>query len=59
MTTKIEKVNPSLELVFVDRLFLHNRDQEKTIVRFTLSGDGKVVGMNRNPKVLTPYALES
>lgn len=58
ITTKIEKVNPSLSLVFVDQFELTRRDEERTVVRFTLSGEGELSDVNRNPKILTPYALE-
>ncbi len=56
-TVKVEKVNPRLELVFVDQVTLERRDVEKTVVRFTLGGDGRFSGVSRIPKVLTPYGL--
>lgn len=57
-TVKIEKVNPSLKLVFVDQVTLENLDDEKTVVRFQLDGNGEVMGMNRLAKTLTPYQLD-
>ena len=58
VTVRIEKVNPTLTTVFVDRVVLEKENDEITVVRFTLAGDGSVVRMNSLPKVLTPYALE-
>jgi hypothetical protein len=58
VTVKIEKVNPSLKLVYYDEVMLERVDVEKTVLRFTLSGDGEFQGINHNPKVLTNYNLE-
>jgi hypothetical protein len=58
VAVKIEKVNPSLRLVYVDQVELERRDVEKTVLRFTLTGDGEFQGVNHNPKVLTNYNLE-
>ena len=44
--------------VFVEQVVLQEENEELTVVRFTLAGDGSVVRMNSLPKVLTPYALE-
>ena len=58
-TVKIEKVNPSLKLVYIDQLQLVEQDEERTVLRFSLAGDGEFLGTNRNPKTLTPYALQA
>jgi hypothetical protein len=58
VTVKIEKVNPTLRLVYFDEVRLEKIDEEKTVLRFTLSGDGEFMGINHNPKVLTNYKLE-
>ncbi len=58
VTVRIEKVNPSMKTVFVDRVVLEEENQELTVVRFTLAGDGSLLRMNRLPKILTPYALD-
>jgi len=55
---KIEKVNPVLRLVFIDQLVLNKLDDEKTVLRFELDGNGEIVSMNQLPKVLTPYQLD-
>ncbi|MGV6825343.1 MAG: hypothetical protein ACWA5Q_00045 [bacterium] len=58
VNVKIEKVNPSLQVVFLDDVELQEQYQEKTVLRFTLSGDGSFIGTNRNPKVITHYNNE-
>ena len=55
---KIEKVNPVLRLVFIDQVLLEQVDDEKTVLRFELDGDGEIIGMNRVAKILTPYRLD-
>lgn len=57
-TLQIDKINPVLETVFFDRVVLESQDVEKTVVRFRVSDRGEVVGVNRRPRRLTPYALE-
>jgi hypothetical protein len=54
----VDKVNPTLKTVFVDRVTLLQQDEEHTFVRFRLNGKGEVESINRLPKRLTPYALE-
>ncbi|KPJ91035.1 MAG: hypothetical protein AMJ55_12520 [Gammaproteobacteria bacterium SG8_15] len=54
----VTEVNPSLELVYYDEVVLERVDVEKTVLRFTLSGDGKFQNINHNPKTLTNYNLE-
>ena len=55
---KVEKVNPTLKTVFVERVLLDEQDQERTVVRFILDDQGHVEALSRLPKQLTPYALE-
>jgi len=57
-TLQIDKINPVLETVFFDRVVLESQDVEKTVVRFRVSDRGEVVGVDRRPRRLTPYALE-
>jgi hypothetical protein len=57
-TLQIDKINPVLETVFFDRVVLEKQDVEKTVVRFRVSDRGEVVGVDRRPRRLTPYALE-
>ena len=55
---KVEKVNPTLQTVFVKKLAMHQQDDEQTVVRFVLDQDGGIQGMNTLQNRLTPYALE-
>lgn len=57
-TVKIEKVNPSLKLVYVDKVTLTNEDDETTVVRFNLDANGEVQGINHLQKKFTNYGLE-
>lgn len=57
-SVKIEKVNPLLRLVFIDQLVLDKVDDEKTVLRFELDGEGNIVAMNQLEKILTPYRLD-
>lgn len=55
---KVEKVNPTLQTVFVEKVELDEQDQERTVVRFKLDRDGILSDTNRLKAVLTPYALD-
>jgi hypothetical protein len=55
---KVEKVNPTLQTVFVEKVLLDRQDTEKTVVRFTLDRNGSIDQMNRLQVTLTPYALD-
>lgn len=55
---KIEKVNPLLRLVFIEQVVLKQIDDEKTVLRFELDGNGDITGINQLGKVLTPYRLD-
>ncbi len=57
-TVKIEKVNPSLKTVYIDKLTLENEDDETTVVRFNLDANGDVQGINHLQKKFTNYGLE-
>jgi len=54
----VDKVNPTLQTVFVDKITMLKQDEEHTFVRFKLDGKGEIQEINRLPKRLTPYALE-
>jgi len=58
VTLTIDKVNPTLTTVFVGKITMLNQDEEHTFVRFKLDGNGEVLGTNKLPKALTPYALD-
>ncbi len=57
VTVKIERVNPEFRLTFVDQVVLAREDEERTVVRFSVTRDREVKNLNRLPKTLTPYAL--
>jgi hypothetical protein len=55
---KVEKVNPSLKTVYVQKLALKRQDDELTVVRFSLDRSGDIAGINQLQKRLTPFELE-
>lgn len=55
---KVEKVNPTLQTVFVKRVTLAQQDEEMTVVRFSLDRRGRLSDLNDLQKRLTPYGLE-
>ncbi len=55
---KVEKVNPTLQTVYVRKLMLAQQDDEQTAVRFTLDAAGQVAEISQLQKRLTPYALD-
>jgi hypothetical protein len=55
---KVEKVNPSLETVYVRRLLLNRQDDEQTVVRFSLDEHAQIRDINQLQKRLAPYELE-
>ena len=54
---KVEKVNPTLKLVYVKTVRLQTVDQETTVLRFTLDGQGELQSIHQRAKRLTPFAL--
>lgn len=57
VTVKVERVNPEFKLAFVDQVVLERQNEEKTVVRFTVTSDRDIKDIRRTPKILTPYAL--
>ncbi len=55
---KVEKVNPTLQTVYVRKVQMARQDQEETVVRFTLDQRGRIAGTNELQKRLTPYGLD-
>ena len=49
---KVQKLNPTAQVVFDDTVFVDHTGDEKTAVRFTLDAEGKVIDVNRRPKSL-------
>ena len=55
----IEKVNPSLKLVYFNSISLPSKDTEITIARFNLNQEGNYSILPNRLSILTPYQLES
>lgn len=51
VSVKVEKLNPTVKVIFYDTLMLNGTGDEKTAVRFTLKGQD-VVNVNNQPKSL-------
>jgi hypothetical protein len=49
---KVQKLNPTAQVVFDDHLAVDHTGDEKTAVRFTLDAQGKVIDVNRRQKSL-------
>ena len=56
VTVKVEKLNPSVSLVYYDTVELTGSGDEKTAVRFTLDENGAVTGTSQRPKKLLTLA---
>jgi hypothetical protein len=52
VAVKVEKVNPSLEVVHYDTIALDHTGHERTAVRFRIAEGGAVVDVNRREKSL-------
>ena len=55
---KVEKVNPTLQTVYVRKMAMVQQDDEQTVLRFRLDASGKVAEINQLQKRLAPYSLE-
>ena len=52
VSVKIEKVNPTVEVVYYDTLTLDHMGQEETAARFKVAENGNVVDVSHRPKSL-------
>jgi hypothetical protein len=52
VSVKIEKVNPTVEVVYYDTMMLDHMGQEKTAARFKISENGDVLDVNHREKSL-------
>jgi hypothetical protein len=57
-TVKIEKVNPSIKVVYIDKVELEQEDDEVTVLRFNLDARGEVTDISHLPIQFTNYGLE-
>ena len=58
VTVRVDKVNPTLEVIYYDTITLEKKDEEKTAVRFNILGSGKVTNINHVPKSLVNKAFK-
>lgn len=49
---KVQKLNPTAQVIFDDTVTVDHTGDEKTAVRFTLDAEGKVIDVDRRPKPL-------
>src|SRR5438132_7599709 len=49
---KVEKVNPTVQVVSYDAITLDRMGEEKTAVRFKLAANGSILDVNHRPKSL-------
>ena len=49
---KVQKLNPTAQVVFDNKFTLDHTGDEKTAVRFRLDAEGKVVDVDQRPKSL-------
>jgi hypothetical protein len=54
----IEKVNPTLKLVYANNITLAKKDSEVTVTRFFLDPNGEYSSGDSQKKILTPYNLK-
>ena len=54
----IEKVNPSLKLVYFNNITVMENDSEITIARFNLNSSGDFRSLTAQNTILTPYQLK-
>ena len=57
VTVKVEKLNPSVELVYYGQHFLNGVGDEKTALRFYVDGNKNISQLNQIPKRLITKAL--
>ncbi|HMM78098.1 MAG TPA: hypothetical protein PJ986_20540 [Gammaproteobacteria bacterium] len=58
VTVRVDKVNPVLEVIYYDTVTLKRKDEERTAVRFSIIGDGRVANINHVPKSLVAKAFK-
>jgi hypothetical protein len=52
VTVKVQKLNPTAQVIFDNKLTLSHTGDEKTAVRFRLDAEGKVIDVDQRPKSL-------
>ena len=59
VTVKVEKLNPTVELIYYGEHFLNGVGDEVTALRFLVDGDKNIKSLNQIPKRLLTKALNS
>ena len=54
VSVKVEKVNPTVEVVYYDTINLDHTGEEETAVRFRIADNGSVVDVNHRAEVADP-----
>jgi hypothetical protein len=52
VTVKVQKLNPTAQVIFDDKVIVNHTGDEKTALRFKLDAEGKVIDVQRRPKSL-------
>jgi hypothetical protein len=52
VTVKVQKLNPTAQVIFDDKVMVDHTGDEKTAVRFRIDTEGKVIEVQRRPKSL-------
>jgi hypothetical protein len=52
VVVKVQKLNPTAQVIFDDKVVVDHTGDEKTAVRFRLDAEGKVIDVQRRPKSL-------
>jgi hypothetical protein len=52
VTVKVQKLNPSAQVIFDDKIIVDHAGDEKTALRFWLDAEGKVIDVQRRQKSL-------
>ena len=51
-TVKVQKLNPTVQVIFDNKVMLDHSGQEKTALRFSLDAEGKVIDVHQRQKSL-------
>jgi hypothetical protein len=51
-TVKVQKLNPTAQVIFDDKVTVNHTGDEKTAVRFKVDAEGKVIDVHHRPKSL-------
>jgi hypothetical protein len=52
VTVKVQKLNPTAQVIFDDKVVVDHTGDEKTAVRFRIDAEGRVIDVQKRPKSL-------